>query len=294
MEKSLLINPKISLRGKAGSVGVELKHSKWLAAALTFLVIMIFASFIGTLLLPQNPNTQGDLVNERYLAPSPEHPFGTDKFARDVFCRVLYGGRVSLSIAFGVVLLSLLIGVFYGTISGYIGGCVDMVAMRILDFVSAYPVIFLIITIIALFRPGVWALVLILGLTSWMDTARLVRAEVLSLKERDFILAAKSLGLSPLRILFHHLIPNALSPVFVMIPLKIGEIILLESALSFLGIGVQPPTASWGNIINDGRAVLMDAPWVSIFPGIFIILTVISFNLIGEAVRELLKRSPGV
>ncbi len=258
-------------------------------AALYFLVVLFLATAMSSVISPDDPNHQGDLVISRYESPSFQHPFGTDKFARDVFSRVLCGGRISLSIAFSVVFLSLTIGILYGTFSGYFGGWVDSVLMRLLDFVLAFPIIFLVIAIVAIFRPGLWSLILVLSVTGWMDVARLVRSEVLTVKERDFVLAARGLGFGHLHILFRHVIPNCLTPAIVAAPLKISEIILLESALSFLGIGVQPPTASWGNIINDGRQVLVEAWWISVFAGIFIVLTVMSFNLIGEAIQNSMR-----
>ena len=235
-----------------------------------------------------DPIQQGDLLTERYLSPSTEHPFGTDKFGRDIFSRVLHGGRISLAIAFSVVLLSITLGLIYGAISGYCGGFLDSAMMRILDFLLAFPAIFLIIAMATVFQVSHWYLIPLLSLTGWMESARLIRAEVLSVKERDFILAAKGLGFTHARILIKHIIPNCLNPVLVAATLKVGEVILLESALSFLGIGVRPPIPSWGNIINDGREVLLSAWWVATFPGIFIVLAVMSFNLISDGFQQAL------
>jgi peptide/nickel transport system permease protein len=251
--------------------------------------IILFISFLAVfsnIISNFDPHSQGDLVQDRFLPPSWEHPFGTDKFGRDVFCRVIYGGRISLSIGISVVLLSMTIGVIYGGLSGYFAGHIDGIMMRILDFLLAFPSIFLIITVVALFKTAHWYIILLLALTGWMETARLIRAEVLSLKEREYILAAKGLGFSNFRILFRHIIPNCLHIVLASAPLKVAEIILLESALSFLGIGIQPPTPSWGNIINDGRHVLLNAWWVSSFPGLFITLTVLGFHLLSDGIRE--------
>jgi len=253
---------------------------------LSIVLIILFASFLSTTISGHNPDSHGDIVQERFLPPSGSHPFGTDKFGRDLLSRVLYGGRISLIIAISVVTISMTIGVLYGSISGYFGGRVDSIMMRILDFLLAFPLIFLVITLIALFKMMHWYLIPLLALTSWMETARLIRAEVLSLKEREYILAVQGLGYSYLRIIFVHVIPNCLSVVLVTIPLKIAEVILLESALSFLGIGVQPPTASWGSIINDGREVLIRAWWVSTIPGIFITFTVLSFHLISDGIKK--------
>ncbi|MFQ5677399.1 MAG: ABC transporter permease [bacterium] len=251
-------------------------------------LLLILSTFSG-LFTTHDPIKHGNLLTEKYLSPSMEHPFGTDKFGRDIFSRVLYGGRVSLTIAISVVFLSIVIGLNYGILSGYFGGVIDSIMMRLLDFLLAFPVIFLIIAVVAIFQVSHWYLIPLLSLTGWMDTARLVRAEVLSVKERDFILAAKGLGFSSARILFRHVLPNSLNPVIVAATFKVGEVILLESALSFLGIGVQPPIPSWGNIVNDGRNVLLNAWWVATFPGIFIVLSVMSFNFISDAFRQALE-----
>ncbi len=262
-----------------------LKISKT-SIGIAVVLIMLFSSFFSTTISGYNPDSHGDIVKERYLAPSGSHLFGTDKFGRDLLSRVLYGGRISLMIAISVVAISMTIGTLYGSISGYFGGRTDSIMMRILDFLLAFPLIFLVITLIALFKMTHWYLIPLLAFTSWMETARLIRAEVLSLREREYIMAVQGLGYSHLRILFVHVIPNCLSVVLVTIPLKIAEVILLESALSFLGIGVQPPTASWGNIINDGREVLTSAWWVSTIPGIFITFTVLSFYLISDGIKK--------
>ncbi len=265
-----------------------LRFKNYKLALIGFLFISGLALCCGfsNLLSPHDPNLHGDILKTRYLNPSLDHPFGTDKFGRDIFSRVLFGGRISLAIAVSVVILSLTIGIIYGAASGYMGGFIDILMMRFLDFWLAFPIIFLVMTIVAIFRPNPWYLVPLLSLTSWMETARIIRAEVLSLKTRDYILAAKCLGFGNFRILWSHIIPNCITPVIVSAPLKVGEMVLLESALSFLGIGVQPPMASWGSIINDGRDVLLHAWWISTFPGIFIAVTVMSFNLVGEAFRE--------
>ncbi len=265
----------------------SLNHRPAIVGLLAISLLVIGASMSRSL-TKYDPVQHGDLLTERYLSPSYEHPFGTDKFGRDVFSRVLYGGRISLTIAFSVVLMSITIGLIYGAVSGYFGGFIDSVMMRLLDFLLAFPVIFLIIAVAAVFQVSHWYLIPLLSLTGWMDTARLVRAEVLSVKERDFILAAKGLGFTHTRILMKHIIPNCLNPVIVAATLKVGEVILLESALSFLGIGIRPPSPSWGNIINDGRQALLNAWWVATFPGIFIVLAVMSFNLISDGFRQAL------
>ncbi|HHM23845.1 MAG TPA: ABC transporter permease [Bacteroidetes bacterium] len=250
------------------------------------LSVLVVASVFAPVLAPYNPNAQGDLVKERLLAPSWQHPFGTDKFARDVFSRVLYGGRVSLLIAVAVVGLSTAIGLVYGGISGYWGGLLDAGMMRFLDLLLAFPAVFLIITLVSLFGANLLILVLVLSLLGWMGMARLVRAEILRLRQHPFLLAEEALGLSPGRILVHHLLPNLMPTVLAVIPVRVGVILLLESALSFLGLGVQPPTASWGSIIQDGSEVLVQAWWVSFFPGMMILISVFCVNIIGEYLRE--------
>ncbi len=266
------------------------RSQKFAVAGLIFIVALSICSFLGDVLTGYDPNEHGDLITSRYLVPSENHFLGTDKFGRDIFSRVLYGGRISLTIGISVTLLSVSIGLFYGIIAGYSGRIIDAVMMRLLDFLLAFPIIFLIIPAVAIFQMQHWYLIPLLGFTGWMEIARVVRAETLSLKERDFITAAVGLGFSRTRILLRHIVPNCLTPVLVIIPLKVAETILLESGLSFLGIGVQPPTPSWGSIINDGRDVLLHAWWISTFPGIFLALTVLSFNAIGEGLRKNLAR----
>lgn len=225
---------------------------------------------------------------EDLLPDSRTFLFGTDKYGRDIFSRILYGARISLSIGISAMIVAVVLGSLVGVLAGYYGGWTDRVLMRTVDLVLAFPGLFLILLIVAIFGNSLLWLILILGLTGWMGVARLVRGQILSLKEQEFVLAAQALGYSGARIVFKHLLPNALSPVIVAASLRIGTIILIEAGLSFLGLGVQPPTASWGNMINEGRDSLLVAWWISTMPGLAMVLVVTSFNVIGDGLRDVL------
>jgi peptide/nickel transport system permease protein len=220
--------------------------------------------------------------------PSWAHPLGTDQLGRDVLSRIIWGGRISLLVGFVAVGITICIGMILGALAGYYGRMVDSVLMRFVDIMLCFPTFFLILAVIALLEPSIWNIMVVIGLTSWMGVARLVRAEFLSLKQREFVVAARAAGAGDLRIIFRHILPNALAPVFVSAILGIGAAILTESALSFLGIGVQPPTPSWGNILTAGKDNIEIAYWLSFFPGLAILLTVLGYNLLGEGLRDAL------
>jgi peptide/nickel transport system permease protein len=257
-------------------------------AGLMVIVALYLVALLTPLLAPLDPNFQGALLTERYVGMSAGHPLGTDQFARDVLSRLLYGARISLLIGFVSVGISVTIGTLVGAIAGFLGGWMDSVLMRVVDVVISFPQLVLLITIIAFFEPSIFLIVAVLGLTLWPNTARIVRGEVLSLREREFVQAAIALGYSKRRIILRHLIPNALAPVIVAATLGIGQTIVLEAGLSFLGLGVQPPTPSWGTMVADGRNVLLNAWWLSTFPGLAIVFTVLSFNLVGDGLRDAL------
>lgn len=222
-------------------------------------------------------------------APSRAHFFGTDTLGRDIFSRIVYGSRISLSIGFTAVGISVAIGLVLGAAAGYYGGKLDWAVMRSVDIMLCFPVFFLILAVIAFLEPSITNIMFVIGATGWMGVARLVRAEILTLKERDYVAAARVMGASDAWIIFRHLIPNAIAPVLVSATLGVGAAILTESALSFLGIGVQPPTPSWGNILMDGKSTLGVAWWLTVFPGVFITVTVLSYNLLGEGLRDALE-----
>ena len=268
--------------------GRHFKKNRLAMAGLAVMIILYVITLVTPLVAPYDPAAQGDIVLTRNLAPSMEHLMGTDKFGRDIFSRVLYGSRISLTIGFIAVGISVTLGTLVGALAGYFGGFVDTLLMRMTDMMLSFPRLVLLIVVIALFSPSIWLVVVVLGLTGWMGTARLVRGEVLSLREREFVQAARALGMGDWRIISRHVIPNTMAPVIVSATLGIGQTILTEASLSFLGLGVQPPTPSWGNMVADGRDALIEAWWIATFPGIAIVLTVIAFNLLGDGLRDAL------
>ena len=252
---------------------------------LFFAIIAIFAPFVAT-------HDPGRIDIENILTgPSKEHVLGTDSLGRDLFSRMVFGTRISLMVGFIAVGIAALIGIALGSIAGYYGKWVDLIIMRFVDIMLCFPTFFLILAVIALLEPSIINIMIIIGITSWMGVARLIRAEILSLKERDFIYAEKAIGASDFRIITRHLIPNAMAPVLVSITLGIAAAILVESSLSFLGIGVQPPTPSWGNILSEGKSVMGAAWWMMLFPGLAIFITVLGYNLLGEGIRERLLKT---
>lgn len=257
-------------------------------AATAVVTLSYLVALLTPLLAPFDPAAQGNLTTERLLGPSPLHPLGTDQFARDVLSRVLYGARISLTIGFVAMGISITIGTLLGAVSGFVGGKLDAIVMRLVDMVLSFPRLVLLIAIIAFFEPSIFLIVAVLGLTQWPHPTRLVRGEVLSIREREFVQAGRALGLSGARIIGRHVIPNTLAPVIVAATLGIGDTIVLEAGLSFLGLGVQPPTPSWGTMVADGRDNLFGAWWISTFPGLAIVLVVLSFNIAGDGLRDAL------
>ncbi|MBN1572730.1 MAG: ABC transporter permease [Deltaproteobacteria bacterium] len=253
-----------------------------------FVIVLLFfvVSFLAPVISTHDP---AEIDRENVLSPpSTDYIFGTDKTGRDVFSRMVYGSRISLKVGFVAVGISLVIGVFIGALAGYYGGFTDAVIMRFVDIMLCFPTFFLILAVIAILEPSIWNIMIVIGITGWMGVARLVRAEFLSLKQRDFVLAAKAQGAGGMRIIFGHILPNAMGPILVAATLGVAGAILTESALSFLGIGIQPPTPSWGNILTEGKDTIEIAPWLSLYPGLAILVTVLGYNLLGEGIRDAL------
>jgi peptide/nickel transport system permease protein len=257
-------------------------------AGVVFLTFLCLLALLGPGLLP-DPFRQFGIVELQSAPPSVEHPLGTDQLSRDVLSRVVSGARVSLAVAAIAVALSITLGAAVGLVAGYLGGAVEAVLMRLVDGALAVPRLFLLMLVLAVpTRVPLLALIVLIGATGWFGTSRMIRAEVLRLREETYVRAAEALGASRRRIIFRHLLVNTAGPLLVAATLGVGDVILLEAGLSFLGLGVQPPTPSWGGMIFDARPVLESAPWVGIFPGVMITLTVLATNLVGDALRDAL------
>lgn len=251
-----------------------------------FLIIagILLLALVAPLIAPYDPNAID--VKAILLSPSHNHWMGTDGLGRDVFSRMLYGARISLMVGFVAVGIATAIGIVLGAIAGFYRGWVDTVIMRTVDVMLSIPTFFLILAVIAFLTPSIWNIMIVIGLTSWMGVTRLVRAEFLSLRNREFVLAAQTLGAKDARLIFTHLLPNSLTPIIVSSILGIASAVLVESGLSFLGLGVQAPQASWGNILTDGKEYIQFAWWLSLFPGLAILMTVLGYNLLGDGLRD--------
>jgi peptide/nickel transport system permease protein len=247
-------------------------------------LVLFFTAAFASLLSPYDPNAI-DRHNV-LMPPGLHHLLGTDDLGRDVMSRMIWGARISLAVGFVAIGIATLIGMLLGALAGYYGGWTDRVIMRFIDIMLSIPTFFLILAVIAFIGPSIWNIMIVIGLTSWMGVARLVRAEFLSLKEREFVLAARAVGASDVRIIFRHVMINSMAPVLVSAVLGVAGAVLVESALSFLGIGIQPPTPSWGNILSLGKDYIELAWWLSVYPGLAILITVLGYNLLGEGIRD--------
>jgi peptide/nickel transport system permease protein len=273
----------------------ELKHFLWklfkskkaAAVSLIFLILFSLTALFAPIIAPYNYDEQD--LSGRLEGPDTKHIFGRDQFGRDIFSRVIYGSRISLEIGILVVFFSSVIGTFIGTISGYYAGYLDDLLMRIIDILLAFPGILLAIAIMAILGPSLNNVILALCLIGWVSYARLARGEVLSVKEMDYIEAARSIGCSNTRIIAFHVLPNILAPLIVQATIGIAGVIIGEAGLSFLGLGVQPPTPSWGSMLSDGKNYIFEAPHLTVFPGLAIMIVVMSFNFLGDGLRDLLN-----
>jgi peptide/nickel transport system permease protein len=248
--------------------------------------ILVLVALFAPAIAPWDPNRPD--TKRVFAPPSKSHWFGTDQLGRDVLSRVVYGSRVSLAVGFVSVGIATVIGMLLGAAAGYQGGLVDGTIMRLVDLMLVFPRFFLLLAVLAFLQPSIWTIMAVIGLTGWMGVARLVRAEFLTLREREFVIWSESIGASALRVVFRHILPNAIAPVLVAMTLGIPAAILTESGLSFLGLGVQPPYATWGNILNDGKDSIEIAWWMTVYPGLAILITVLSYNLLGEGIRDAL------
>jgi len=261
------------------------KNRLALCGGAVVLVLAIMAA-AAPLLSPHDPHKPD--IKRILDPPSARHWLGTDQIGRDVLSRMLYGARVSLAVGFVSVGIATAIGIALGASAGYHGGTVDGAVMRLVDLMLVFPRFFLLLAVLAFLKPSIWTIMVVIGLTGWMGVARLVRAEFLALKEREFVIWSQSVGAGAFRIIWRHILPNAMAPVLVAMTLGIPAAILTESGLSFLGLGVRPPYATWGNILNEGKEVIELAWWLSVYPGLAILFTVLSYTLLGEGIRDAL------
>ncbi len=266
----------------------RLRKNKLAVISATIVILLYLMAIFAPMLAPYATDDMD--FDNLFGKPSAQHWLGTDSMGRDLLTLVMYGSRVSLTVGLVSMGIAITLGTVLGAISGYYGGIVDNIIMRFTDIALCFPQFFLILTIVAVFGNGIYKVIVILGLTSWMGVTRLVRGQFLSLKEREFVESARALGANDARIIFKHLLPNSMAPIIVAATLRVGTTILTEATLSFLGLGVKQGTISWGGLLREaqGITVMLETPWVAIFPGLMIFLTVLSFNLLGDGLRDAL------
>ncbi len=265
-----------------------MENRHWFYTGTTILLLIIIAALFAPVLAPHDPAQQD--LDQDLLTYSRSHPLGTDKLGRDILSRTIYGSRVSLAVGIATVTLSLAIGLAIGSLSGYAGGWVDQLLMRLVDILLAFPGILLAVAFTAVLGPGLHHVVIALCLIGWTGYARLVRGEILTLREREFVQAAQALGCKPHRVVVRHLLPNLLPPLLIQATFGLAAAIIAEGSLSFLGLGVKPPTPSWGAMLNEGRPFLLVAPHLTAYPGLAIMITVLGLNLVGDALQDRLQR----
>jgi len=264
-----------------------LRHRVALGGAVV-VALLLSAALLAPILSPQDPTLLDTSV--RFLAPlvDPRFPLGTDELGRDTLSRLLHGGRVSLTVGLVAMATTVLTGAAIGIAAGYLGGLADTLLMRFVDTMLCFPQVFLLLVVAAFVPPTLLSISLVIGLTSWMEVSRIVRAEILNLKEQDFVAAARALGASRARIMFRELLPNAAAPILVAATLKVASAVLMESYISYLGYGVQPPLASWGNMLTNAQGYFDTVPWMAVLPGVAITATVMGFNFLGDGLRDAL------
>lgn len=279
--------PKEESQSQWAIVWRQFKRNRLAVIGALLILFVYFVALLAPFLAPFDPDDQGHRVKERLLRPSADHPLGTDKFARDFFSRIIFGSRISLLIGFLAVGIAVSIGTVYGAVAGYYGRKIDALMMRFVDMMLSFPTLILIITIIAIWRnQSIFLIICIIGVTSWMAVARLIRGEFLVLKELEFFHAARALGAGTSRLIFRHLLPNALTPIIIASTLRVGSTILLEASLSYLGLGVQPPTPSWGNMVMDAKGNIFSEWWLPLSAGTAVVITVVGYNLLGDGLRD--------
>ena len=286
LEKKKTVEISVERQSVWKDIWKELKKNKVAMVSVVLLAILI----IAVLLAPLSPYDPYKLdASQKLQCISSSHWFGTDEYGRDYFTRTLYGGRVSLLVGFMSMIMTVVIGTSLGVFSGYVGGKVDMFLMSFTDIFLALPSMLLMVILNTFLKPGLPTLIVVLSLFSWASVARITRAETMSLKERDFVVATQNLGASNFRVIIKHIIPNILGPVIVAASLSVANAILMESSLSFLGLGVQIPRASWGSMLQGAQAHILDYPLLAVYPGVMILITVLSFNLLGDILRNALE-----
>lgn len=286
LEKKKTVEISVERQSVWKDIWKELKKNKVAMVSVVLLAILI----IAVLLAPLSPYDPYKLdASQKLQGISSSHWFGTDEYGRDYFTRTLYGGRVSLLVGFMSMIMTVVIGTSLGVFSGYVGGKVDMFLMSFTDIFLALPSMLLMVILNTFLKPGLPTLIVVLSLFSWASVARITRAETMSLKERDFVVATQNLGASNFRVIIKHIIPNILGPVIVAASLSVANAILMESSLSFLGLGVQIPRASWGSMLQGAQAHILDYPLLAVYPGVMILITVLSFNLLGDILRNALE-----
>ena len=265
---------------------LRLRKNKMAVAGAIFILVLTLASFLSPFIAPHAYDTQNLALGA--TPPSAQHWLGTDDLGRDLLSRILYGGRISLSVGLAATVVAVLIGVLYGTVSGYIGGRVDMVMMRIVDILFSLPFVIFVILLMVIYGRNIYLLFMAIGAVEWLDMSRIVRGQVMSLRKQEFIEAAIALGLRKRRIILRHMIPNVLGIVIIYSTLIVPRVMLTEAFLSFLGFGVQPPMSSWGTLINEGARSMEEFPWLLVFPGLFFSTTLFSLNFLGDGLRDAL------